>query len=337
MMVFFSETEEEIMKEEQMPRRRFLKIIGAATAAASMTKHYVAPRSAAAAPTPPGALRFGVQTSPQHTTYADILQVWREADELGFDTAFAFDHFIPIGGDPNGPCFEGWTLLSALAAQTKRLKVGLLVTGNTYRNPAVLAKMAATVDHVSNGRVILGIGAGWYEREHTAYGIPFSTASGRAHQLVEAVQVIKLLFTQDKSNFNGKYYQLKDAPFSPKTVQQPHPPILIGGMGQQVVQPLAARHADMWDFFAGDPEQAKQLNANFDKICQRVGRDPAQVVRSTSLQASQLRGDKDAVRGRIQGFADAGVQHFVLALSAPYDREFLRRFAKEVMPTFRQA
>lgn len=322
------------MPEDSMPRRKFLKIIGAATAAAGLTQQPLTHRSAHAAA--PNALRFGVQTYPQHTTYAEMLQVWREADELGFDTAFAFDHFIPIGGDPTGPCFEGWTLLSALAAQTKRIKVGLLVTGNTYRNPAVLAKMAATVDHVSNGRLILGIGAGWYEREHTAYGIPFSTSSDRARQLVEAIQVIKLLFTQDKSNFTGKYYQLKDAPFSPKTVQKPHPPILIGGMGRKVVQPLAARHADMWDFFADDPEHAKQLNADFDKICQRVGRDPKQVERSMSLQASQLTGSKDKVRDRLQAFVEAGVQHLVVALSAPYDREMLRRLAREVMPEFRK-
>jgi F420-dependent oxidoreductase-like protein len=323
------------MQEEHMSRRKFLKIIGTATAAAGLSQQARERRSAYAAAAP-SALRFGVQTYPQHTTYAEILQVWREAEDLGFDTAFAFDHFIPIGGDPNGSCLEGWTLLSALAAQTKRLKVGLLVTGNTYRNPAVLAKMVTTVDHVSNGRVILGIGAGWYEREHTAYGIPFSTSSGRAQQLVEAVQVIKLLFTQDKSNFSGKYYQLKDAPFSPKPVQKPHPPILIGGMGRQVIQPLAARYTDMWDFFADDPERAKQLNANFDKICQRVGRDPKQVERSMSLQASQLTGSKDEVRNRVQAFADAGVQHLVLALSAPYNQDVLRRFAKEVMPEFRK-
>jgi F420-dependent oxidoreductase-like protein len=323
------------MQEEQMPRRKFLKIIGAATAAAGLTQQPAARRSAHAAT--PNALRFGVQTYPQHTTYAEILQVWREADELGFDTAFAFDHFIPISGDPNGPCFEGWTLISALAAQTKRLKVGLLVTGNTYRNPAVLANMVATVDHVSNGRVVLGIGAGWYEREHTAYGVAFSTPSERAQQLVEAIQVIKLLFTQDRSNFTGKYYQLKDAPFSPKTVQKPYPPILIGGMGRKVVQPLAARYADMWDFFADDPDHAKQLNMNFDKICKRVGRDPKQVERSMSLQAAQLTGSKDEVHNRVQAFADAGVQHLVVALSSPYDREFLRRFAKEVIPAFRKA
>ena len=322
------------MQKGLMPRRKFLKIMGAATAAARLTQQPVIHRSAHAATS--DTLRFGVQTYPQLTTYAEILQVWREADELGFDTAFAFDHFLPFGGDPNGPCFEGWTLISALAAQTKHIKVGLLVTGNTYRHPAVLAKMAATVDHVSNGRLILGIGAGWYEREHTAYGIPFSTQSGRAQQLAESVQILKLLFTQERTTFTGKYYQLKDAPFAPKAVQKPHPPILIGGMGPKVIQPLAARYADMWDFFSSDPAQVKQISAQFEKICQRVGRDPAQIEKSTSLGPSQVRGSQAEVRDRIQALAEAGLRHFVLALSPPYDRELMRRFAKEVMPAFRK-
>jgi F420-dependent oxidoreductase-like protein len=301
--------------------------------AAAVGKESVVMGDLQASSTKTNLLRFGIQTYPQNTTYADILQVWREADELGFDTAFAFDHFIPFGAAPSGPCFEGWTLLSALAAQTKKVKVGLLVTGNTYRHPAVLAKMAATVDHVSNGRLIVGIGAGWYEREHTAYGIPFSTRSGRAKQFAEAVQVLKLLFTQERTTFAGKHYQLKDAPFSPKTVQKPHPPILIGGMGPKIIQPLAARYADMWDFFVGSPEQAKHICANFDAICQRVGRDPAAVEKSTSLQ---LEDNAGRMRDRIQAFADAGIRHFVFALSPPFDRELLRRFAKEALPTFQR-
>jgi F420-dependent oxidoreductase-like protein len=315
-----------------MSRRKFLKGVSAAATIVSQPASTTSATPATAPSTKP--LRVGIQTYPQNTTYAEILQVWREADELGFDTAFAFDHFIPFGADPNGPCFEGWTLLSALAAQTQRLKVGLLVTGNTYRHPALLAKMAATVDHVSNGRLIVGIGAGWYEREHTAYGIPFSTRSGRAKQFAEAVQILQLLFTQERTTFTGKYYQLKDAPFSPKAVQKPHPPILIGGMGPKIIQPLAARYADMWDFFVGSPEQAKQICDNFDAICQRVGRDPMQIEKSTSLQ---LAGDTGRLRDRIQAFADAGIHHFVLALSPPFDRALMRRFAKEALPTLQKS
>jgi alkanesulfonate monooxygenase SsuD/methylene tetrahydromethanopterin reductase-like flavin-dependent oxidoreductase (luciferase family) len=224
-----------------------------------------------------------------------------------------------------------------LATQTKRVKVGVLVTGNTYRNPAVLAKMAAAVDHVSNGRLILGIGAGWFEVEHTAYGIPFSTPGGRARQLGEAVQVIKLLFTQQKSNFTGTYYHLKDALFEPKSVQKPYPPILIGGVGPKVIQPIVAQHADVWHFFVrdGDPQEAKKLCTRFDEVCRKVGRDPAQVEKSVSLRPQQLTGTKEEVRGRIQALVDVGIQHFIISLSPPYDRDLMRRFATEVMPAFR--
>jgi F420-dependent oxidoreductase-like protein len=282
-------------------------------------------------------LRFGVQVVPQHTTYAEILRTWREVDELGFDTAFLFDHFIPILSDPNGPCFEGWTLLAALAAQTKRVKVGLLVTGNTYRNPALVAKMAATVDHISSGRVILGLGAAWFETEHTAYGIPFYTPGERAKRLKEAVQVIKLLFSQPKSTFDGKFYQLKDAPNEPKPVQK-HVPLLIGGVGPKRIQPLAAEYADIWHFFPGDedPQTAKRMCESFDQLCQKVKRDPATVEKSLSLRPPQLAGSSREVAGRVKALADAGVGHFIISLSPPFDRALLRRFAKEVIPAVRK-
>jgi F420-dependent oxidoreductase-like protein len=322
--------DEPVSHPRRISRRTALRVLG--SAATTLAATGTLPRGGARAETPaqPG-LRFGIQTMPHNTTWADIAAVWEEADGLGLDSAFVFDHFMPIQGDQKGPCLEGWTLLAALAARTKRLRVGVLVTGNTYRWPAVLAKMAATVDHVSGGRLILGMGAGWFEREHQAYGIPFHTPGGRARRLVEAVEVMKKLFTQETTTYAGKYYQLKDAPFMPRAVQRPHPPILIGGMGPKVIQPLAARHAQIWHFFASDPGRVRQLCTGFDDLVRAAGRDPAEVEKATSLRAGDVASlDGKALRERVQGLADAGVRHFILGLGAPFERDVMRRFAKEV-------
>lgn len=323
-----------------LSRRSFLQGIGAAAAAAAVGGRLPGSGVAYAAAAAPGRLRFGFQTPPQHVTYRDIEEVWLEADGLGFDSAFVFDHFIPIFSNPDGPCFEGWTLLAALAARTRMMRVGVLVTGNTYRNPALVAKMAATVDHTTNGRLILGLGAGWYERDHEAYGFPFYTPGGRARRLVEAVEVMKDLFTRQSSTLAGKYYTLKDAPFLPTTVQQPHPPILIGGMGPKIIQPLAARQADIWHFFVrgeGDRSaQAKRICDNFDRICGEVGRDPDQVEKATSVTLAST--SPEAVQqcqDEIRALAAVGVRHFILSMRPPYDRAVLRTFAKEVIPAFR--
>jgi F420-dependent oxidoreductase-like protein len=316
-------------------RRSFLQYLGVAMSATALGR-YRMPRAVAATTPAPSRLRFGVQTHPEHTSFKDILQVWQDADTLGLDTAFVFDHFIPIQGDQSGPCFEGWTLLSALAANTHRVRVGVLVTGNTYRYPAVLAKMAATVDHISGGRLILGMGAGWFEPDHAAYGIPFYTKGQRARRLVESVEVIKQLFTQPRTTFTGKYYQVKDAPFAPKSVQQPHPPILIGGMGPKVIQPLVARHADIWNFFVqdSDPQAAQRLIAQFDTICRQVGRNPAEVEKSTNVRPQQ-RSAKE-MRERLAALINAGVQHVILSLEPPFDRDVVRRFALEVAAPLRE-
>jgi alkanesulfonate monooxygenase SsuD/methylene tetrahydromethanopterin reductase-like flavin-dependent oxidoreductase (luciferase family) len=158
-------------------------------------------------------LSWGIKTIPQYTTYEDILRVWKEADALPvFEHAWVFDHFMPIGNaDPSGPCLEGWTLLAALAAQTERLRVGAMVMGNTYRHPAVLANMGATLDIISRGRLDFGLGAGWNELEHSAYGIPLYAPGERLAHFAEACEVIKLLWTEKAPDFNGKYYQLKGA------------------------------------------------------------------------------------------------------------------------------
>src|SRR5262245_9149383 len=177
-------------------------------------------------------LHFGVKTAPQFTTSDDMLRVWREADEIpAIESAWLFDHFIPLGPDPTGPQLEGWTLLAAYAALTTRVRVGILVTGNTYRHPAVLANMAATVDQIAHGRLDFGIGAGWNELEHTMYGMPLYSPGERIRRLGEACEVIRRLWTEPVATFEGTYYQLHDARCEPKPVQHPSPPILIGGSG----------------------------------------------------------------------------------------------------------
>lgn len=330
--------QERRMANQRWSRRAFLTGLGTLAFGVGLGGRVPGRRVARATVRVPGRLRFGIQTPPQNTTHEAVEAVWREADTLGYDSAFVFDHFMPIFSDPAGPCLEGWTLLSALAAKTERMRVGVLVTGNTYRHPAVLAKMAATVDQISGGRLILGMGAGWFEEEHIAYGIPLATAGGRARRLVEAVEVVKLLFTQKRSSFTGKYYTLKNAPFEPKAVQKPHPPILIGGVGPRVIQPLAARHADIWHFFvrSDGPDAARKMCANFDAICRQVGRDPAAVEKSTSLRPTEWTGNAGKeLRSQIRALADAGVEHIILSLRAPFDRAILRGFAKEVLPAFR--
>jgi F420-dependent oxidoreductase-like protein len=335
----------EVPMRFRLTRRAFLEAAGAGALAllSRSVGQAQAVRTAAddVAADPPraGRLRFGLQLRPERVAYRDLADAWREADGLGYDSLFLFDHLVPITGDPADPCHEGWTLLAALAPQTRQARIGLLVTGNTYRHPAVLAKMAATVDHASGGKLILGIGAGWFEPEHRFYGIPFHTAAGRARRFGEAVEVVKLLWTRERATFDGRYYRLANAPFAPKPLQRPHPPILVGGMGPKLVQPVAARHADIWHFFVRDQDddfsETRALVRRFDELCRSVGRDPKAVEKSTSLRLEHLQGSPTAARDYVRRLADAGVGHFIIGLPAPYDRALVRRFAEEVMPALR--
>src|SRR5262249_4788363 len=180
------------------------------------------------------AMRFAFKTSPQDTTFADMLAVWRAADGIElFESGWTFDHFYPIFSDSTGPCLEGWTVTTALAQATERLRVGVLVTGIHYRHPAVLANMAATVDIVSNGRLELGIGAGWNEEESGASGIELGTLTERFDRFEEACAVLTGLLTDETTDFAGKYFTLSGARCEPKAVQRPHPPICIGGKGER--------------------------------------------------------------------------------------------------------
>ena len=308
-------------------------------------------------------IRFGFQTAQQNVTWPELLAVWQELEQLGFDSGWNFDHFIPIFSDPAGPCLEAWTMLGAMAAHTSTLRIGTMVTGNTYRHPAVLAKMATTIDVMSGGRLNFGVGAGWFELEHRAFDIPFPKINDRLHMLDEALEVIKLLWTERQPTYAGKYYQLQDAYFAPKPPQQPHPPIMIGAAGERHALRIVAKHATMWNSF-GSPEVFRGKIGVLRQHCQRIGRDVEEIEKSVlislvlsddrtavervlqgsaarmnmpleEMRARSLAGTRREIISQIEAFVEAGVTHFILMLAAPYDRAALRRFAEEIMPHFR--
>jgi alkanesulfonate monooxygenase SsuD/methylene tetrahydromethanopterin reductase-like flavin-dependent oxidoreductase (luciferase family) len=268
-------------------------------------------------------VRFGIMTAPQQVTYDDLLRVWQEADAIPeIEHAWLFDHLMPIGGDPNGPIFEGWTLLSALAAQTRRLRVGLLVTSNRFRPPALLAKIATTTDVVSGGRLDFGIGAGSRpshpaaRREYEAHGLPYDDFSDSVGSLNEALLVIRRLWTDPEPfDFTGTHVQLTGAFGNPKPIQRPHPPIIIGGRSKLLLR-VVAEHADLWNIPGGDIDDAVERSALLDRYCTDIGRDPAAVVRSMHLQVSY---DQPGItRDAIARAIEAGFSHLVLGLPDPY-------------------
>jgi alkanesulfonate monooxygenase SsuD/methylene tetrahydromethanopterin reductase-like flavin-dependent oxidoreductase (luciferase family) len=280
--------------------------------------------------------RFGIATAPQQVDYHDILRVWREADTIHqIEHAWLFDHLMPIAGDPNGPIYEGWTLLSALAAQTQRLRLGLLVTSNRFRPPAMLAKIAATVDVVSGGRLDFGIGVGsrpshpLARREYEAYGLPFHDSADAVGSLAEACTVIRRLWTEaEPFDFHGTYVQLTGAFCNPKPVQRPYPPILIGGRSAAVLR-IVAEHADLWNIPGGDLDDAVARSALLDRYCAEIGRDPASVTRSIYLPVSY--DQPSSTRDTIGEAIDAGFQHIVLGLPAPYPVNVARWVTDELI------
>ncbi len=227
-------------------------------------------------------MRFAIFSSMGNTTWNDVVALWRHSEETGWDAACVTDHFMPNTPDRVGDMLEAWTTLTALAALTKRMRVGTIVSGNTYRHPAVLAKMAANIDIISGGRLICGIGAGWQENEHAAYGIPFYTMGERLKRLDEACQVLNMLWTQDRSTFKGKYYQLDDAPLMPKPVQKPRPELMIGGGGEKVTLKIVARWADHWNVWGG-PETLAKKGKILDGYCAEIGRDAKTILRSAVM------------------------------------------------------
>jgi F420-dependent oxidoreductase-like protein len=274
-------------------------------------------------------LSFGIKTAPQSTTYMDMERVWLEADTVpSLEHAWLFDHFMPINGDITGPCLEGWSLLSAFAALTKRLRVGLMVTGNTYRHPAVLANIGATVDIISQGRLDFGIGAGWNETEHNAYGIPLYAAGERIRRLGEACEVIKRMWTETAPDFDGKYYQLKQAYCEPKPIQKPYPPFVIGGSGEKLTLRVVAQYADIWNYVGGSVENFQQKNAILDNHCAAIGRDPKTIERSIQFIVNP--NDMGATRDQVRGFIEAGATHLVMGLRMPYPEGIAHRIGEEI-------
>jgi len=279
---------------------------------------------------------FGIMTAPSQVAYDDVLRVWREADSIPqIEHAWLFDHLMPIFGDPDGPTFEGWTLLSALAAQTERLRLGLMVTSNRFRPPALLAKIAAGVDVISGGRLEFGIGAGSNVtapiavREYEAHGLPFHDAPYAVGSLAEACTIIRRLWTETEPfDFDGSYHQLTGAFCNPKPVQQPHPPIMIGGRATPTLR-VVAEHADRWNMPGGSIDDAIARSAALDRLCVEIGRDPAEITHSIVLGVSYDRPaeTRDAIRVALDG----GFSHIVLSLGAPYPVEVARWVADTVI------
>lgn len=247
--------------------------------------------------------KIGVQLHPQHTTYASYAEAVRRVEALGVDSIWNWDHFFPLYGEKDGSHFEGWTLLTAMATLTTRAEIGCLVTCNSYRNPALLTHMAKTVDHISGGRLILGIGAGWFERDYVEYGYDFGTAGSRLRDLGAALPVIRQRMAQEV----------------PLPVRNPIP-ILIGGGGEKVTLKLTAQHADLWNGF-GPPETWAHKNRVLDNWCTEVGRDPAAIERTVSVNA-------DDVNRNLDAFAEAGGTHMILGLGEPWDFALVERLAR---------
>lgn len=271
--------------------------------------------------------RYAIKTPQQLVEWEDILAIWRRADEIElFEAAWNFDHLYPIHGDGTGPCLEAWVTLSALAQATNRLRIGSMVGAMHFRQPALTAKMAASLDHVSGGRLNLGLGAGWKEDEAEAYGIELGTTRQRMDRFDEGVEAIVRLLSQETTTFEGDFYRLTEARCEPKPLQRPHPPIVIGGTGERRTLRTVARWAQQWDTIRVSPEEWRHKHEVLESHCADVGRDPAEITTSTHVICSR----EEPVEAAVDAAAvmlEAGVDIAVFSLRSPYDVSIVEELA----------
>jgi alkanesulfonate monooxygenase SsuD/methylene tetrahydromethanopterin reductase-like flavin-dependent oxidoreductase (luciferase family) len=268
-------------------------------------------------------------------TWQKNVERWQLFERLGFESAWLCDHLVQPSR-PQGPYFEAWSLLGGLAARTEKIRIGVLVTSNTFRHPSVLAKMAVTVDHISNGRLEVGLGAGWYEPEHAMFGIPFPETRELVARFREAVQVIDRLMREDTSSFAGSYYQLRNAQSRPPSIQKPRPPLVLGAFGPRMLK-IVATYADTWNAF-GTPKEMRERNQMLDDYCREIGREPDTLDRSLYYWVPTTDADpwvsKQAFYEVINPYIEAGVNQFILDQPRDDQLNMLEWVAAEVLPQF---
>jgi alkanesulfonate monooxygenase SsuD/methylene tetrahydromethanopterin reductase-like flavin-dependent oxidoreductase (luciferase family) len=273
-------------------------------------------------------VRFGLDIAQQRISWDELARRVRLAEEFGFDGAWGFDHFQPMYGDGPGETFEGMTTLAALSGLTTRIRLGLLVTGVTYRHPSVLAAEALTIDHASHGRLELAVGAAWFDKEHHELGIPFPATSERFDLLNDALEIITRLFTGETVDYEGRRVSLQQARMNPLPVQRPHPPIWIGGTGPRRTLPLVGRFADVWHAW-GTPNSLREANAAIDDHASKAGRDPAAIMRASSLSLDDL----DTARRHAAKWREAGYGYLVCGWPGAGEQQ-VEAFVRNVLPEF---
>ncbi|MBV8134192.1 MAG: TIGR03560 family F420-dependent LLM class oxidoreductase [Deltaproteobacteria bacterium] len=309
-------------------------------------------------------IRFGIATGQQRYEWPQLRHLWEVAERAGYDSLWTGDHLYAIMADPSESTFEGWTTLAALSQHTSRVRIGSLVNCNGFRNPCLTAKMAVTLDHLSDGRFILGLGAGWFEQEHRSLGFEFEPTLKRLRALDEACRIIKAMLAEGRAIFHGRHYEIADAICSPKPIQRPRPPLMIAGRGENVLLKIVAEHADMWNT-QGNPEQMKglievirrhgdRIRRDTDEIektvvitlCYRPSREQeeeavkftAMIGRTSAEQARKqmMIGDQQECLDKIELYRRAGITHFIFMLREPYVPDEVARYADEVFTSARR-